>query len=84
MRKLIASLAAMLSASLTMSGCQTADLRPIIYKPVPTGRTGKVPESVKTETRAKREPAKSTAPKPEQPSKIYTRPPRSNEYGQPL
>lgn len=38
MRKLLASLAAMLSASLTVQGCV-----PIEYKPLPTTRTAKVP-----------------------------------------
>lgn len=84
MWKKIASLAAMLSASLTVSSCETSAYRPVTYKPVPTGRTAKVPKIIK-----KPAPVRPTAQTVAQPRQFIplnpAAPPgaRQNIYGLP-
>lgn len=75
-------LAALISTSILVSSCQTAQYKPIIcdpgYNPTSDGRCAKVPRIAK----------KATPRRVAQPAKIFdtpswTQPPRQNEYGLP-
>lgn len=86
MLKKIASLAAMLSASLTLNACETAAYRPIICEPgtaLKDGRCQKVPRIVKKPTPSRPATAKAS---PGIMSTLDQRTPRvkQNVYGQPL